>query len=223
MPGPTRPLPITEPRKLAAALKRLDERERRVLELRYGLRGERQHMLAEVGRLLGVSRERARQLETKALARLGTQGGAPPTRHQPVEHPAFLKSFVRPGTLFSLQSGPAHGYELRKRLRARGFGELDYRFLRTLEGEGVVRSSWEKGGGDGPERRVYRLTSKGIRQLREDADAIGQVVAALARFIGDYHEVAARLGPADEETRAGSARPGASGDGMRRGATPQRG
>ncbi len=219
MPGPTRPLPITEPRKLAAALGRLDERERRVLELRYGLRGEHQHVLADVGRVLGVSRERARQLETRALAKLG----APPTRRQAVEHPAFLKSFVRPGTLFSLQSGPAHGYELRKRLRARGFGELDYRFLRTLEREGVVRSSWEKGGGDGPERRVYRLTSKGIRQLREDADAIGQVVAALARFIGDYHEVAARLGPADEETRAGSARPGASGDGMRRGATPQRG
>ena len=34
---------ITEPRKLAAALERLDERESRVLELRYGLRGERQH------------------------------------------------------------------------------------------------------------------------------------------------------------------------------------
>ncbi len=70
MSGPTRPLPITEPRKLTAALERLDERERRVLELRYGLRGERQHVLAEVGRALGVSRERARQLETRALAKL---------------------------------------------------------------------------------------------------------------------------------------------------------
>ena len=213
MSGPTRPLPITESRKLAAALKRLDERERRVLELRYGLRGERRHLLAEVGTLLGVSRERARQLETKALAQLGAHGGPPPTRRQPVEHLAFLKSFVRPETLLCLQNGPAHGYELRQRLRARGFGELDYRFLRTLEREGVVRSSWEKGGGDGPERRVYRLTSKGIRELREDADAIGQVVAALARFIGEYHKVAARLDPAGEETRAGERPPGASADG----------
>ncbi len=195
MPGPTRPLPITEPRKLAAALGRLDERERRVLELRYGLRGEHQHVLADVGRVLGVSRERARQLETRALAKLGAQGGAPPTRRQAVEHPAFLKSFVRPGTLLSLQSGPAHGYELRERLRARGFGELDYRRLRTLEREGVVRSNWEKGSGDGPERRVYRLTSKGTRQLRKDADAIGEVVAALARLIGEYREVAAQLDP----------------------------
>ncbi len=121
MPGPTRPLPITEPRKLAAALRRLDERERRVLELRYGLGGERQHVLAEVGRLLGVSRERARQLETKALQKLSAQGARRPPAPGPAEHPAFLKSFVRPGTLFSLQSGPAHGYELRQRLRARGF------------------------------------------------------------------------------------------------------
>ncbi len=80
MRGPTRPLPITEPRKLAAALNLLDERERRVLELRYGLGGEHQHVLAEVGRVLDVSRERARQLETRALAKLGAQGGAPPTR-----------------------------------------------------------------------------------------------------------------------------------------------
>ncbi len=71
MKGPTRPLPITEPRELAAALKRLDERERRVLELRYCLRGERQHVLAEVGGMLGVSPERARQLESRALSKLG--------------------------------------------------------------------------------------------------------------------------------------------------------
>ena len=83
-PGPTRPLPITEPRELAAALKRLDERERRVLDLRYGLLGEDQHVLAEEGRVLGVPRERARQLETRALAKLGAQGGAPTTQaHSP--------------------------------------------------------------------------------------------------------------------------------------------
>ena len=79
MPGPTRPLPITDPRKLAAALEHLDERERRVLELRYGLGGEQQHVLADVGRALGVSRERARQLESRALAKLAAQAGAPAT------------------------------------------------------------------------------------------------------------------------------------------------
>ena len=80
MAGPKRPLPITEPHRLAAALERLDERERRVLELRYGLGGEHQHVLADVGRVLGVSRERARQLESRALAKLGAQGEAPPPR-----------------------------------------------------------------------------------------------------------------------------------------------
>ncbi len=80
MMGPTRPLPITEPRKLAAALRRLDERERRVLELRYGLRGEDRYVLAEVGRVLGVSRERARQLESRALAKLGAHRDGPPSR-----------------------------------------------------------------------------------------------------------------------------------------------
>ena len=80
MPGPTRPLPITEPHELAAALERLDERERRVLELRYGLRDEHQRVLAEVGRVLGVSRERARQLEARALTKLGACGEAPSAR-----------------------------------------------------------------------------------------------------------------------------------------------
>ena len=191
MPGPKRPLPITEPRKLAAALRRLDDRDRRVLELRYGLGGERQHLLAEVGRELGVSRERARQLEDRALRKLAAHGGAPaPRRGQAVETPAFMEGFVRPWTLLCLRRGPAHGYELRERLRERGLAGLDYRFLRRLEREGVVRSSWEQASA-GPERRVYRLTAKGTRQLRVDAEAIGQVVAALTRFMGEYEELVA--------------------------------
>jgi RNA polymerase primary sigma factor len=52
------------------ALAMLPQRERRVLELRYGLDGEPQ-TLAEVGRELGLTRERIRQLERNALSRLG--------------------------------------------------------------------------------------------------------------------------------------------------------
>ncbi len=92
MPGPTTPLPITEPLKLAAVLERLDERERRVLELRYGLEGEHQHGLAEVGRVLGVSRERVRQLETRALAKLGAHGGAPPPAVRSSKAPRSLRA-----------------------------------------------------------------------------------------------------------------------------------
>jgi len=51
-------------------LEGLEERERMILVLRFGLRGEREHTLQEVGDLLGISRERARQLEGRALTRL---------------------------------------------------------------------------------------------------------------------------------------------------------
>jgi RNA polymerase primary sigma factor len=55
---------------LGEALALLDERERTVLVLRYGLYGSEPKTLDEIGRRLGISRERARQLETGALKRL---------------------------------------------------------------------------------------------------------------------------------------------------------
>jgi RNA polymerase primary sigma factor len=57
-------------RTLHAALRALPERERLVLELRYGLGEEDPQSLEAIGRRLGVTRERARQLETAALGRL---------------------------------------------------------------------------------------------------------------------------------------------------------
>ncbi len=48
----------------------LTPRERRVLQLRFGLFDERQRTLEEVGQRLGVTRERIRQIETKALRKL---------------------------------------------------------------------------------------------------------------------------------------------------------
>jgi RNA polymerase primary sigma factor len=55
---------------LAEAIALLDEREQTVIALRYGLDGSEPKTLAEIGLVLGVSRERARQLETCALKRL---------------------------------------------------------------------------------------------------------------------------------------------------------
>jgi len=55
---------------LEESLRELPEREREILELRYGLRGKEPLTLEEVGQLLGVSRERVRQLEAQALQRL---------------------------------------------------------------------------------------------------------------------------------------------------------
>jgi RNA polymerase primary sigma factor len=57
-----------------AALKRvlssLSPRERRVLELRYGLDGEHPRTLDEVGRTFNVTRERIRQIENQSLKKL---------------------------------------------------------------------------------------------------------------------------------------------------------
>ena len=55
---------------LTEALALLDERQQTVIVLRYGLRGLEPKTLDEIGRRLGVSRERVRQLETEALKHL---------------------------------------------------------------------------------------------------------------------------------------------------------
>jgi len=55
---------------LAQVLARLPEREAHILQLRYGLLDGETHTLEEVGRKIGVTRERVRQLEAQALNRL---------------------------------------------------------------------------------------------------------------------------------------------------------
>jgi RNA polymerase primary sigma factor len=55
---------------LTRALNMLPERERRILELRYGLNGKAPCTLDEVGRTFSVTRERIRQIENQALKKL---------------------------------------------------------------------------------------------------------------------------------------------------------
>ena len=52
------------------ALNALPERERQVIELRYGLRGHEPLTLEEVGRAFGLTRERVRQIENNTLKKL---------------------------------------------------------------------------------------------------------------------------------------------------------
>ena len=53
----------------------LADREREVLRLRYGLGIDRELTLEEIGRRLSITRERVRQIEAKALAKLRSAHG----------------------------------------------------------------------------------------------------------------------------------------------------
>lgn len=57
---------------LGSALDRLSDRERYVIEQRFGIGNEREHTLAEVATSLGVSLERVRQIQVRALGKLRT-------------------------------------------------------------------------------------------------------------------------------------------------------
>jgi RNA polymerase primary sigma factor len=55
---------------LRSILNSLNHRERQVLEMRFGLKDGKSHTLEEVGQAFGVTRERIRQIEAKALRKL---------------------------------------------------------------------------------------------------------------------------------------------------------
>jgi RNA polymerase primary sigma factor len=55
---------------LDRALGVLSDKERQILRLRFGLGAEREHTLEEIGARFGLTRERIRQIETKALGKL---------------------------------------------------------------------------------------------------------------------------------------------------------
>jgi len=61
---------IMQKEELDFVLGTLTHRERKVIELRFGLKGEHPRTLEEVGQKFGVTRERIRQIEAKTLAKL---------------------------------------------------------------------------------------------------------------------------------------------------------
>jgi RNA polymerase primary sigma factor len=61
-------------RAMAEAIAELTPREQRILRMRFGIGGTADQTLAEVGKELGVTRERIRQIEAKALEKLRHPG-----------------------------------------------------------------------------------------------------------------------------------------------------
>ncbi|RMH54143.1 MAG: RNA polymerase sigma factor RpoD/SigA [Candidatus Hydrogenedentota bacterium] len=55
---------------LQKMLSTLNEKERRILQLRFGLNGSPEHTLEEVGQMMGITRERVRQIESRAFKKL---------------------------------------------------------------------------------------------------------------------------------------------------------
>lgn len=59
---------------LETLLSKLDERQQQILRLHYGLPDGNEHSLSDIGKILGVSKERARQLEQQAFQKLRASG-----------------------------------------------------------------------------------------------------------------------------------------------------
>ncbi len=57
-------------RSVAGMLEILDQRERTIIPLLFGINTDRRHTLAEIGRTMGISRERVRQLKNRAISKL---------------------------------------------------------------------------------------------------------------------------------------------------------
>ena len=73
-PYSTRLESITLTEGLGRAMEKLGEREALVIQMRFGIGAQREHTLAEVAQHLGVSVERVRQIQVRALAKLKTPG-----------------------------------------------------------------------------------------------------------------------------------------------------
>lgn len=106
------------------------------------------------------------------------------------------RALLRPWVLLLLRTQPAHGYAVAQRLVELGLPRPDgpslYRLLKDLEKDGLLHSKAAPPSG-GPQRQVYRVTAKGTRQLRRDAEAIKTLASDLRCFAREYEALRRQL------------------------------
>ena len=96
--------------------------------------------------------------------------------------------------LTTLGEGPKHGYQIALDVEEESEGAFElqhgtlYPILHRLEKEGLIEGRWEE---EGRRRKVYGLTERGDRRLRERG----------SRLIGAFRTLARMLGGEDESIR----------------------
>lgn len=97
---------------------------------------------------------------------------------------------IESAVLGLLMQGSAYGYEIARRLRSAGFGEVNggtlYPLLKRLEDASYVTSSWTDSD-DGPPRKYYEVTAAGREetarrkalweQVRRAVDGVFEVIS----------------------------------------------
>jgi DNA-binding PadR family transcriptional regulator len=103
-----------------------------------------------------------------------------------------LRRFLEPVLLLRLNDGPAHGYSLLDGLDEFGLGGLDpsmlYRVLREMEELGWVSSTWDEQETQGPPRRIYQLSPRGVEVLAEWTQDLERSKSRIERFLSIYRQ-----------------------------------
>lgn len=118
-----------------------------------------------------------------------------------------LYRFVEPVVLLLLKKkGHSYGYDLWGELQEHALTDAEieraalYRSLRQLEANANVVSAWETEQ-SGPARRVYRLTAKGERHLKEWATVLDHLSKSMARFVTAARKLAEAKGRLRSKSR----------------------
>jgi poly-beta-hydroxybutyrate-responsive repressor len=106
-----------------------------------------------------------------------------------------LAKLLQPAILTVLAEGELHGYRIVERLAqmpvlagARPDSTGVYRFLRTMEGRGLLTASWDASN-RGPAKRLYRLTKDGRKCLTVWVKTLMQYSRAIDDLLNMAHHV----------------------------------